>query len=90
VAVQHWLHERFDFAFNVIHPSVVTFVTNAVYSYFGIIYPFSEAFPEFDVYRLDGLEVFQNPVGPEVFGTVDRIRTENTSPSHYNNLATVG
>ena len=73
---------RLVLAFNVIHPAVVTLLANTLYTCLWIVHPFTSRLSDFDMYRFRGLEVFQNPVRPDMFRTVNRIRAEQALFRH--------
>jgi hypothetical protein len=49
---------RFVFALYVVHPFVVALLANAVYPHLRVVHPLGEGLSEFDVYRLEGIEIF--------------------------------
>ena len=78
MAVHHCAYARLVFVLKVAHPRIVALLANTLHSHFWIVYPLTRTSPNFDVDWFYGLEVFQNPIRPQVFSAIDSSLAEQT------------
>jgi hypothetical protein len=53
---------RLIFVLDLAHPTVVALLADTLHPHFRVVHALVGGLPDSDVYRLSGLEVFENPV----------------------------